>query len=130
MPGMNRSGTARARWARIIAEQRASGMTVARFCEARGIASSSFFPWKRRLAQGAQAGGVGSSTTAVFVEAKVPAASAPADAPDAEGDRRGGVGGIAIELVRGRRVLVGRGFDRQLLRDVIEALEAGAGGEA
>lgn len=105
-------------------QQRASGMTVARFCEARGIAPSSFFPWKRRLAQGAQAGGVGSSTTAGFVEAKVPDAPdapAPADAPDAEGDRRGGV---VIKLSRGVRIIVTRGFDRELLRDVIGAIEA------
>lgn len=116
MLGMRKpSSAARVKWTRIVAEQRRSGLPVKRFCEARGIPASSVFAWKRKLAD------AGEAEAAVFVEAKV---------KGVDDDHRGSVGGIAIELARGRRVLVGRGFDRQLLRDVIETLEAGAGGEA
>jgi hypothetical protein len=108
MSRMNKTSTAAwEKWTRIIEEQRVSGLTVARFCEARGIPASSFFPWRKRLR--------GAPAAAAFVEAKV----------------RGETGGgITIELVDGRRVMVSRGFDRDLLLDVIGALESGGGAEA
>jgi hypothetical protein len=104
MSGMNRASiVARDKWSRIIAAQRSSGMSVARFCAARGIPASSLFAWKRRLA-----GAVGAPPG--FVEASV----------------RGAEGvGVAVELTGGRRIIVGGGFDRRLLLDVIEALESG-----
>ncbi|MGE3110100.1 MAG: hypothetical protein AB7O77_17315 [Phycisphaerales bacterium] len=104
------------KWTRIIEDQRTRGLTVARFCEARGIPASSFFPWRKRL-RDAPAG-------AAFVEAKM----------ERDGDGRepcgeaGGRGGVTIELAGGRRVIVSRGFDRDLLLDVIGALESGADG--
>ena len=110
---MNRSAAARAKWMGIIAEQRRSGLSMQRFCEVRGIPSSSVFAWKRKLAD-AGAGGA-----AAFVEAKFKSVD---DEPG-----RGG-GGIAIELAQGRRLIVGRGFDRLVLLEVIEALESVAGG--
>jgi hypothetical protein len=101
---------ARERWSRIIEEQRASGLSVARFCEGRRIPASSFFPWRKRLEAAPAA--------PAFVEAKV----------------RGGThehgGGVAIELSRGLRVIVGHGFDRDLLLEVIAALGPAAGGPA
>ncbi len=45
--------------------------------------------------------------------------------------RRGGLvgfGGVAVEVAGGRRVVVNRGFDRELLLEVIEALEPAGGG--
>jgi hypothetical protein len=85
-------------------------LSVKRFCEERGIPASSLFAWKRKLADAGE-GGAG-----VFVEAKV-------EGVDEEHGGGGGVGGIAIELAHGRRLIVGRGFDRRLLLEVIEALE-------
>ena len=38
-----------AAWRAVIAEQRDSGLSIAAFCEARGIAPSSFYVWRRRL---------------------------------------------------------------------------------
>lgn len=118
MLGMHKSETAVAKWSRIIAAQRSSGLSVTRFCEERGIAASSFFAWKRRLA--------GAAPARAFVEATVLGVDDGHRLPGEEGGV-GTVGGVAIELSRGRRVLVGRGFDRQLLLEVIEAIEAGAG---
>lgn len=76
-----------------------------RFCEERGIPASSLFGWKRKLA------GAGEGGAAAFVEAKV---------EGIDDEQRG----VAIEVRCGRRVTVARGFDRQLLLEVIEALEA------
>lgn len=118
MTCMSRTESARARWVRIIREQRESGETVAAFCASRGIAASSFYPWKRRLADAE-----GASPGAMFVEAKL-----GIDDDHRDGVGVVGVGGIAIELAGGRRVIVGRGFDRQLLLEVIEALEPAGGG--
>lgn len=84
-------------------------MSAAEFCRGRGIWASSFFAWKRKL---------GKSDT------RAPASGGP-DFVEAivEGNDGGPCGGITIDLVSGRRVTVGRGFDRQLLLDVIETLE-------
>lgn len=111
------SAAAREKWSRIIEEQRASGLTVARFCDERRIAASSFFPWRKRLA--------GAPT---FVEARV-----GVPAPQVRGvlitaPQSSGGSGVTIELVGGRRVIVTRGFDRDVLLEVIGALESG--GEA
>ena len=105
---MSRTESARERWTRIIGEQRASGLTVAAFCARRGIPVSTFSPWKREL------GGArhGPPPGPVFVEATVRGVS-------------DGRGGVTIQ-VGGRRVTVTRGFDRGLLLEVLEALEAGA----
>lgn len=108
---MNKStAAAREKWSRIIAEQRVSGLSVARFCEDRGIPASSFFPWKRKLADA-----VSTDADAMFVEAKIGAA-------DRHGDH-----GVTIVLAGGRRIMIGPGFDRRLLLDVIEALESSTG---
>jgi hypothetical protein len=96
---MNRTESARERWARIIREQGESGLSVAAFCVRRGIAVSSFYPWKRRLA-----------AMPAFVEAVL------------DGDERGREC-VVVELAGRRRVIVGPGFDRRLLLEVIGALE-------
>lgn len=108
---MDKSEAACTKWSRIIAAQRSSGLSVARFCAERGIPASSLFGWKRRLANPASRG-----AAPTFVEATV-----------RDADARGvGGGGVTVQLVGGRHATVARGFDRRLLLEVIEALEAGA----
>ncbi len=150
MLGMSKASTAaRARWARIIRAQRGSGLSIAAFCAGRGIAESSFYPWKRRLAA------EGAAPPGAFVEARVAVSEARTDGPnagvgndgehcgDAGGDvrnigaREDGAGagmtcrtGVAVELSHGRRVLVGRGFDRAVLLEVVETLEEHGRGRA
>jgi len=111
---MKRSEAARAKWARVIEAQALSGLSAAEFCRRRRIWASSFFSWKRRL----KGTGSPASPQPVFVEAKVCGVDA------------GGGGGVMIEIVGGRRVVALRGFDRQLLLDVIEALESSAEADA
>jgi hypothetical protein len=107
---MNRASmAARARWARIIREQRESGLSVGVFCARRSIPTSSLFAWRRRLGEAAP----------VFVEARVRGVD------DERGGGGGGVGGVAVRLGGGRHVTVVRGFDRRLLLEVIDALESG-----
>ena len=89
-------------WRPIIDGQRSSRLTVAAYCHDRGITQGSFYTWKRRLRSPAPA----------FVEVKRP------DAPAAAA--------IEIFLPGERRLLVRRGFDRDLLIDLIRTLEGAA----
>ncbi len=93
------------KWRDLIQRQHAGGLSVAAFCRGNGVASSSFFAWKRKLAA--------APATPAFVEATVAAAPAARWA-----------GLIEVRLRGGRRVRVGRGFDRGLLAEVVAALEA------
>lgn len=95
---------------------------MARFCAERGVAQSSFYPWKRRLAAA-----VPPAPPGAFVEAKVRGVD---DELRVGVGGTGRVGGIVIELGRDRRVLVSRGFDRVLLLEVMDALESGGAGHA
>src|ERR1700677_3092153 len=94
-------------WRLIIDEQRASGLTVAAYCRDRGIKDSAFYAWKRRLRS---PGKSNRSSVPVFVEVKPPKTSASE--------------AIEICLSGGRRLLVRRGFDPNLLMDLVRTLEA------
>lgn len=109
---MKTSEPASARWARLIHEQQSSSLSIAEFCRRRNISPPSFFTWRRRL---------GPDAAPAFVEVKVEAPDLPVDVP---ADR------AALELqtcgrFRGR-ILVRRGFDRQALHELLEALETWA----
>ena len=90
------------KWRELVERQRPGGMSVAAFCAGHGVAVSTFYRWRRRLEAGA-----------AFVEAKV--AGAPACKPS---------GMVEVRLRGGRRLLVrSEGFDRELLAEVVAALE-------
>ena len=112
------------KWRGVIEQQQVSGLSVAAFCRSNGVAASSFFAWKRRLAP-----------SAVNVSATLPA-YAPATTPtDASTNSfpgfveatlspiRSGAAAIQVRLRGGRRLLVGRGFDRDLLAEVVAFFE-------
>ena len=100
---MSASGSASEhKWREIVERQRASGLTVAAFCRDNRVATSSLFAWKRKLGD----------RPAAFVEAAV------VGAPPGTGAM------IEVRLRGGRRVRVGRGFDRDLLAEVVRTLEA------
>jgi hypothetical protein len=107
---MSRSESAQVKWRRIIGEQRSSGQTVAAFCRQRSVPQSSLFMWKRRL---------GSKPRRAFPPASFVAVKAIKE--KAVGD----CAGRPMELCLGhdRRLVVRRGFDRQLLLEVVAALE-------
>jgi transposase-like protein len=93
-------------WRQIVDGQRSSGLAVAAYCRKRGISECSFYKWRRRLRSSARAG---VETTAPFVEFKTPILST------AEG--------IEIFLPGERHLLVRRGFDHDLLVEVVRTLE-------
>jgi hypothetical protein len=106
-----------------LEEQQASGLPVSVFCRERGIPSSSLFAWRRRLR--------GSSE--VFKAVKLVDSKRrgrAGDGVDAGGDVIAGgaiepsaAGFVELALAGGRRLIVRRGFDRELLLDLLDALE-------
>jgi transposase-like protein len=94
-------------WRQIIDGQRPSGLTVAAYCRDRGIKDSAFYAWKRRLRSPAKPNRL---PQPAFVEVKPSNLSA--------------TGAIEIRLHYDRRLLVRRGFDRDLLIELVCALES------
>ena len=88
-------------------EQRGSGQTVKAFCRERGLTTSQFYTWRKRLR------GLAGER---FLEVQV---ARPAARPIPS--KRGA---IEIRLAEGRCVLVEPGFDPEHLRAVVAALEA------
>jgi transposase-like protein len=97
--------TAESRWREVLERQRASGLSVAAFCRRHGLSAASLYAWRRRLSVAAPG--------PAFVEAKLTDVPAPAEA----------AGVVEVWLRGGRRVRVGSGFDPQLLKELVAALE-------
>lgn len=113
MPALAQSGSmgkfqpeVRSRRVRLIAEQGESGETVGAFCRERGLATSQFYTWRKRL---------GGLVAGRFLEVQVAKAAAWPAPPHQ--------GAIAIRLAGGCRVLVEPGFDADHLRAIVAALE-------
>ena len=94
-------------WRQIIDPQRPSGLTVAAYCQERGITQGSFYTWKRRLRSRAKPNRL---PKPAFVEVTPP--------------RTGTAGTIEICLRGERHLLARRGFDRELLIELIRTLES------
>jgi hypothetical protein len=99
---------ASARWAKLIEQQRQSELSVSAYCRQRGVSAASFFAWRRRLSGDPGAGGF----KPVKLVSNGPGACARSD------------GAIELCLSGGHRLLVRRGFDRQLLVDLVQTMEA------
>jgi hypothetical protein len=101
----------------VLAEQEASELSSLQFCRRRGIAVSTFHSWRTRLRGRPRAGGRGGGgdpwTADAFVEAIVPA-PASVSAPSVP----------IVELRRGRRVAVPRGFDADDLARLLRLVES------
>ena len=104
-PGKGRDERKERQWRRWIGEWRASGLSVRAFCARRGLATPSFYGWRRALERraGEQAG---------FVPVQVLADTPPAQASALE-----------LVLADGRTVRVAPGFDAATLRQLLTALE-------
>jgi hypothetical protein len=96
-------------WRQIVGGQRSSGLTVAAYCRDRGIKDGAFYAWKRRLRSPAKPNHL---SKPAFIEVKPSGLSA--------------TGAIEICLQGERRLLVRRGFDHDLLIDLIRMLEGAA----
>ena len=99
----------RSRWSGLIAEQSQRGGTIEAFCRERGLTTSQFYTWRRRLR---------GSAAERFLEVQVvKAAGRPVPSNR---------GAIEVRLAEGRCVLVEPGFDPEHLRAVMNALETRA----
>ena len=97
----------RSKWSGLISEQSESGETVEAFCRERGLTTSQFYTWRKRLR---------GSAAERFLEVQL---AKPAARPMPA--KRGSV---EIRLAEGHCVLVEPGFDAEHLRAVVAALEA------
>ena len=100
----NLESPVRQKWREIVRRQNVSGMSASAFCRENGIAPGSFFAWRRKLAEPAPAVAPG------FVEAKIVESRARHDK-------------IQVRLRGGRSLIVRPGFDRELLAEVVAAVE-------
>jgi len=100
---MSRSD-ARARWSSILAEQQSSDLSVAAWCRERNIDKASFYEWRKRLKSSS-----GSDGSVQFVRVALGRDVSPS----------------RFSVCIGRAsVLVEPGFDRRLLSELLDVLEA------
>lgn len=92
------------RWRKLIRQQQESGLPVSAYCRERGVSAASMFAWRRRL----------TGSAGMFKPVKV--------VSDGRGAGEPSDSAIELSLPGGCHLIVRRGFDRQLLLDVIDAL--------
>ncbi|HEY6304475.1 MAG TPA: transposase [Terriglobales bacterium] len=98
-----RGKKAQTKWRRLVSEQARSGQSVAEFCRERGLHTSYFFAWKKRLRESAR-----------FLEVQVTERTA-----NTSGGSR-----VEIRLQNGRSLVVGLGFDAEHVRALLALVEA------
>jgi transposase len=94
-------------WQRWIDQWRASGLSVRDFCDRRGLATASFYHWRRVLQRRA-------AEQAAVVPVNVLVDAVPAQASALE-----------VVLPNGRAVRVAPGFDAATLRQLLTVLQEG-----
>jgi len=92
----------------LVAEFESSGLSRTEFCRERGLALSTLGRYRRR---GRQAPTPANGLLAVEVSGRVPAAVGATSSA------------LAVVLRGGRRIEVGRGFDRGALEQLVRVLE-------
>ena len=103
--GRARDGQKERQWRQWITEWRTSGLSVRAFCDRRGLATPSFYHWRRVLQRRA-------AEKVAFVPVQVVAEAVPALATALE-----------VVLTDGRVVRVAPGFDAATLRQLLDVLE-------
>ena len=118
-------------WRAIMDEQRRSGLSISGFCRERSIATSSFFAWRRKLGmgvagclnrQGPSRGEGGFAEVKLVEESTLSlpldsSASVPSSMPTSPAT-------LELRLPKNRRLIVRKGFDRDLLVALERTLEA------
>ena len=113
----------REQWRAIMDEQRRSGLSISGFCRERSIATSSFFAWRRKL--GIDAGGSAnhqgpSQVDGGFAEVKLVEESTlslpldPSASPSVPSLMPTSPVSLELRLPKNRRLIVRKGFDREL----------------
>ena len=105
VPGRARDERKEQQWRRRISQWRASGLSVRAFCARHGLASASFYAWRRVLERRA-------AEQPAFVPVQVVADTMPAQ-----------TSALEVVLADGRTVRVAPGFDAATLRQLLAVLE-------
>ena len=108
---------------RVLAEHRASGLSLSEFAEILGISSRSLARWRRRLAGGAEAAAAASSTPPPESIPHRLFEVRPALSPSTP-SASGTLEAITIRLTGERRIEVSPGFDSAELQRLVRVLEA------
>lgn len=103
----------RAEIEQLVAEYEASGVGRTAFCRQKGLSLSTLSRYRRRQEQTAGEGAEGKRWLAVEVTGSAAGA----------GDERSS--GLAVVLLGGRRIEVGRGFDGDTLKRLLAVVERG-----
>ena len=103
-PGRARDEQKERQWRRRISQWRASGLSVRAFCARHGLASASFYAWRRVLERRA-------AEQPAFVPVQVVADTMPAQ-----------TSALEVVLADGRTVRVAPGFDAATLRQLLVVL--------
>jgi hypothetical protein len=101
----------KARWRALVSEQGESGLSVAAFCNQRGLRAWQFYERKKRVKE---------PEAASFVEVQV---AAPAEPQRSVGERRQA---IEVRLRTGRSLIVTPAFSVGHLRALLTVLESEA----
>ena len=119
------------KWRKLVREQGRSGQTVAAFCRERGLCAPHFFAWKKRLREAGVGPEVARTPLGEFVEVQVVPAEwgqggdtrepSAASVSRSAGDAR-----VEVLLKKGRSLLVGPGFDAELVRALVAVVESAA----
>ena len=102
------------RWRLLLEEQRQSGMSISAFCKERSIPASAFFAWRRKLA--ATGGSVTNRRSRRAGSEGLAEVKLVRDSPPQAG--------LELRLAGGCILVVRRGFDRDLLIELIGVLES------
>jgi hypothetical protein len=105
-PGRAQDEQKERQWQRRIEQRRASGLSVRAFCARHGLATASFYNWRRVFQRRAVA------EQPAFLPVQVVADAVPAQASALE-----------VVLTDGRTVRVAPGFDAATLRRLLDVLE-------
>ena len=104
-PGRARDERKERQWRSWICRWRGSGLTMRAFCARHGLATASFYNWRRALERRV-------AEEPAFVPVQVVADAVPAHAT-----------GLEVVLADGRAVRIAPGFDAATLRRLLAVLE-------
>ena len=111
-----------AQWGELVSAWEASGLSADAFARERGVAGATLRWWKMELARRAREEPPRRSPKRASPPTTSDVALARVVRPG--GDGRGPAGGRGVAIVAGgARIVVERGFDGGLLREVVRALE-------
>jgi transposase len=115
-------------WKKRVAQWRASGTSMRKFCEGRGYSPGGLYYWVRKI-DAAEASAPPLSFSRVVVASRSPAADAPDDRVSTTPRRMGSRPAVMVE-VGTARVTVEQDVDRTTLAMVLDLLGAARAREA